>query len=327
MGATHFSFDKMLVVMGDGSWSDGIWTFDFETHQFEVVEWFPNPNFLLYDDFNNTYWAGFQFGGMMKSTDGLYWDSIPYFIGKSPYCMDFYGDHLVVSEVSNIYGIHYSDDGGETWSEATGQPMITDLDFDGWGNLCGIFPDYSNSSGLWSSQDFGETWDVMFWSDNMSAVGFDCFGDIFVGWEEDLGIARYDPGAPPPGLTFLNEGLSSLNINKVQINPTMSALAIFVCTDEGAFYSYDYMVGMDGPVLKTDSEIIISPNPAKDEVLIKSDQKIEVIIIHGISGKPVLQQLVGTKNTKLNVSDFPPGIYLVEIKTENAMVVHKLVVE
>ncbi|OQX78711.1 MAG: hypothetical protein B6D61_04840, partial [Bacteroidetes bacterium 4484_249] len=77
-GATWLSFDKMLVVMGNGSWSDGIWTFDFETHQFEVVEWFPNPNFLLYDDFNNTYWAGFQFGGMMKSTDGLYWDSIPY---------------------------------------------------------------------------------------------------------------------------------------------------------------------------------------------------------------------------------------------------------
>ena len=63
-GATHFNTNKILVIMGDGSWSDGIYTFDLGTHQFEPVEWIPNPNFLKYHALSGTWYAGFNNTGM-----------------------------------------------------------------------------------------------------------------------------------------------------------------------------------------------------------------------------------------------------------------------
>jgi len=212
--ATWFTFDKMLLVMGDGSWSDGIWTFDFETHQFEVVEWNANPNFLFFDDFNDTWWAGFQFGGMMKSNDGMSWGQAPYFENKSPYCMDYYGDNLVASEMSNIYGIHYSNDGGMNWQTSEASLGFTDMNFDNWGKLLGVFPEDTYSSGVYVSEDFGESWDVFFYSMSLSSVCHDSFGEVFVGWESAYGIARYVPSVPPTEFIYLNEGLSSLSINK-----------------------------------------------------------------------------------------------------------------
>ncbi len=247
-GAAHLNADKFIVVMGDGSWSDGIYTFDINTLQFEVVEWIPNPTFLYYNEQNATYYAGFHFGGMYSSSDGLTWDEIPYFSGKSCVCMCNYGNHLAVSEVSNLYNIHWSDDGGESWNQSPGgSPMITNMRFSQEGKLHGIFPDYSNSSGLWYSDNYGNNWDVEFWSDNMSAVGFDVFGHIFVGWESatagNEGIAYYNPNAGPPGLNYYNIGLGNLNINGIKTNPTMSAPALFVCTEGGVYFSYDLFVG------------------------------------------------------------------------------------
>jgi hypothetical protein len=326
-GAAWFTFDKMLLVMGDGSWSDGIWTFDFETHQFEVVEWNANPNFLFFDDFNDTWWAGFQFGGMMISNNGIDWEPVPYFENNSPVCMDYYGDHLVVSAVSNIYGVYYSDDGGEIWQESPGAPVITDMDFDGWGKLLGVFPEYSNSSGLWLSENFGQSWEVMFWADNMSAVGFDAAGEIFVGWKEELGIARYDPEAQPPGLTYLNEGLSSLNINRIQINPTMSAMAIFVSTDEGAYYSYDYMVGVEEPGFMNNIQIEAYPNPAKDKLMLKSEYEIELIRVFNASSKQILEQVCGTKQSCIDISSFSTGIYFIEVNARFGKEIQKILIQ
>jgi hypothetical protein len=161
----------------------------------------------------------------------------------------------------------------------------------------------------------------------MSAVGFDCFGDIFVGWEDDLGIAHFDPEAPPPGLTYLNEGLGSLSINKIQINNTMSAPAIFVSTDAGAFYSYDYMVGVEGPGEMPEAEITVYPNPAKEKVLIGCDERIELLLIYNSSATLILKQTVMAQEIELDVSGFSRGIYFVEIQVLSKKNVKKLLVK
>ena len=325
-GATHYSADKMMVIMGDGSWSDGIYTFDFNTHQFEVLTWKLWPNFLIFDDYNNIFWAGFQFGGLMKSSDGLNWEEVSALSEKSIACMDVYGENIVVSEVSNVYGIYYSPDGGENWSQSVVSPLITDLKFDGWGKLCGIFPDYSNSSGLWQSEDFGETWEVVFYHDNMSAIGFDAFGETFVGWHGDGGIAHFDIQAPPPGLTFLNEGLSNLNINRIQLNPTMSAPAIFVSTEGGAYYSYDYMVGVD-EFEKQNPHVLLSPNPVIDKLVIESDCELISVEILSLSGSLAGKYLLGNTVNILDVSQLSRGIYLLNFDTENGNITKKIVVK
>ena len=346
LGAVHFSATQILVAMGCGTYSDGVYTFDLETKQFEVVEWLINPNFLLVipvldkqsNQFTDEYYVGCQFGGLYRSTDGLTWTEVPYFTGKSCAVMDFYENHLVVIEVSNIYNIYWSDDYGVTWQEAAaGSPMITDLEFSYDGDLYGIFPSYSNSSGLYSSNDFGQTWDLEFWSDNMSAVGFDAMSTIFVGWESPTaineGIAIYTPGVPPPNLSFLNEGLPNTNINKILLNPAMSAIAIFCCTDAGVYMSNDYMVGGEEKMVNSD-QISIYPNPVskkgKVNVEIPDNQDVMSFQIYSNDGRFVLEKNFNMSIVKnrfdINLQGLESGMYIIRIKTDNSEFAKKLVI-
>ncbi len=341
-GAAWLDGYKILVAMGNGSWSDGIYTFDLETHQFEVVVGIINPNFMLVvpvldektNQFTDEYYVGCQFGGLYKSVDGLTWTEVPYFTGKSCTVMDFYENHLVVTEVSNIYNIYWSDDYGVSWQEATvGSPMITDLKFNYEGDLYGIFPGYSNSSGLWRSDDFGHTWSVEFWNDNMSAVGYDAMGTIFVGWESEQGIAIYNPLAPPPGLTFLNEGLPNTNINKILLNPTMAVIAIFCCTDSGVWMSNDYMVGGEEKMINSD-QISIYPNPVskkgKVNVEIPDNLGLKSIEIYSNDGRFLLGKNFNRNpeegRLEIDLQDLQAGIYFIRIKTDNSEFAKKLVI-
>ncbi len=347
-GAAWLDGFKILVVMGNGSYSDGVYTFDLQTHQFEDVEWIVNPNFMLVvsvpdgqsNQFTDEYYIGSQFGGMYKSVDGLTWSQVPYFTGKSCSAMDCFENHLVVSEVSNIYNIHWSDDYGVTWQEAAaGAPILTDLKFSYEGDLFGIFPDYSNSSGLFKSEDFGNTWQVDFWSDNMSAVGYDAMGTIFVGWKSSAGgnegVALYNPAAPPPGLTFMNNGLASTNINKILLNPTMSSIAIFCCTDAGVYMCNDYMVGMPDHVSK-EPVISIFPNPVKDKATISINLpkqnhrtiKMEVLNSQGHNVDEILVEKEASSDIHINWSkgNLPAGVYYLLVPTKNKTITKKFIV-
>ena len=59
------------------------------------------------------------------------------------------------------------------------------------------------------------------------------------------------------------------------------------------------------------SQLIISPNPANDIITITSQEQLENIRIYSITGQCVLQ----TKQTDINVSTLPAGIYIVTATT------------
>jgi hypothetical protein len=346
-GAVNLNATQILVAMGCGTYSDGIYTFDLETHQFEVVEWIVTPNFLhivpVLDTntglFTDEFYVGSQFGGLFKTIDGLSWNEVPYFNGKSCTAMDFYGEHLVISEAGNIINIHCSDDYGVNWFEAASATLITDLKFNNSGILYGIFPDYSNSSGLYKSEDFGNNWDVEFWSDNMSAVGFDAVGTIFVGWDSlaggNEGIAMYNPLAPPPGLTFINNGLASTNINKILLNPVLSSIAIFCCTDAGVYMCNDYLVEIYDNTAVND-EVTIFPNPVSDQATVninlsgiaKSDFAITFINNSGIKVDEIKFENAPSNKTKFtwNKGSLPAGIYYLVVKTKNETMTEKFII-
>jgi hypothetical protein len=335
-GAAVLNNEKILVVMGNGSYSDGVYTFDRTTHEFTVVEWIINPNFLLHYYTEGTYYVGYQFGGMFESSDGYIWTEVPYFSGISCAAMDFYDNHLVVLEVSNLHGIYWSDDSGATWNESTGSiPMITELNFGLEGDLMGIFPSYSNSSGLYSSADYGQTWDLEFWSDNMSAVCFDAMGNVLVGWESptsgNQGVAIYTPNTNPPELYYLNEGLPNININKIVFNPYMSAIAIFVCTDAGIYMSYDYWVGTEENKINQD-QITVYPNPVSAEKKIRIEyaggNELQYLDIYTNEGKYIYgkELKTPTKETTVDLQNLQSGIYFLRIQTDNSEFTEKLVI-
>jgi len=231
--------NNILVLLGDGSWSDGVYKFNLTTHQFEVAEFIPFPNFLHYCEFDSTYYAGGKYG-MWKSADGISFTSIDYFDLMNCVAFSFFENHFVVSTDDEIY---CSPDSGETWVQAqSGSPFILDMLFHDDETLYGIFPDDSYSSGLWSSNDHGENWNVEFWDTYMSSVGIDADGSIFVGWDNE-GIAQWNPVSQELG--FFNDGLPNLRINKITTYPDIDCINIVACTDSGAYLLTNYPVGLE----------------------------------------------------------------------------------
>ena len=231
--------NNILVLLGDGSWSDGVYKFNLTTHQFEVAEFIPFPNFLHYCEFNSTYYAGGEYG-MWKSTDGSSFTLIDYFDMKDCVAFAYFENHFVVSADNEIY---CSPDSGETWAPAqSGSPYIYDMLFHDDETLYGIFPDDFYSSGLWSSKDFGENWDVEFWDTFMNSVGIDAEGNIFVGWVND-GIAHWNTASQE--LEYFNDGLPDLHINKITTHSDIDCINIVACTDSGAYMLTNYPVGIE----------------------------------------------------------------------------------
>ena len=80
-----------------------------------------------------------------------------------------------------------------------------------------------------------------------------------------------------------------------------------------------------------DNSIEVYPNPAHNFVIVKSEKyKVESIIITDISGRTI-RNLGGFKNLlgleKINISNLPKGIYIINVKTSNGISIHKLIKE
>ncbi|MCK4357667.1 MAG: T9SS type A sorting domain-containing protein [Candidatus Cloacimonetes bacterium] len=83
LGAVSVSADnannRIFCAFGCGSYSDGLYEFDVNSHEFELIEWIYNPNFI------KKLSSGFYFGwgnGLLYSTDGDIWTDVDYFNDK-----------------------------------------------------------------------------------------------------------------------------------------------------------------------------------------------------------------------------------------------------
>ncbi|MBE9492308.1 MAG: hypothetical protein IMY70_05435 [Bacteroidetes bacterium] len=333
--AYYLDGDKILVIMGNGSYSDGIYAFNPASNQYELIKYLESPQFIHFNDTNQKYYVGYHLG-FVTSPDGFIWTTIEIFNNKSIVTMDTYQNHFVVSEMDNQYGIWYSDDYGSTWVKSlTGSPMISCLVFDNDGKLYGIYPDESWSSGLWSSTDYGQIWEVEFWSINMSCVGFDAMASIFVGWGynptgTEEGIALYIP--EDDSLRFLNEGLPNLIVNKITHNPWMTAIALFCCTENGVYVTYDYVGVIENKYPGEICRLNILPNPviktASVNYLLPEHTNHATLLICQQDGKTIWENLVDHPegSLKLDCSDLPSGIYYVILRGRNFSTCKKMLV-
>ena len=74
-----------------------------------------------------------------------------------------------------------------------------------------------------------------------------------------------------------------------------------------------------------DSKLSIFPNPVKDVMNISYDKAINQIDVYDVNGK--LVKTYTTVDNTINVSDLSDGIYMLNIKTEEGLVVRKIVKE
>ncbi len=74
------------------------------------------------------------------------------------------------------------------------------------------------------------------------------------------------------------------------------------------------------------SNITVSPNPADDELIITSGlDTTGTLEVFNILGKSVLFTEVNNLNTKLNVSNFSAGVYILKIKSGNSFITKKFI--
>ena len=340
--AAQLNNNTILFVAGDGSYSDGIYSLNLQTYQIEVVDYCINPAFINYDDQTGVYYVGFE-NGLFKSGNGLSWESVSFFDGKNCVGMEFYYDHLVVNVSATSTHLYLSDDSGATWINASYCPgWVQCMAFREDGKLYAVVPDHwLYSSGLWSSDDFGDNWEVEFYLVDMKTV---CTAEgesfVLIGWESPgwvyEGIAIYDPDVPPPGLTFLNEGLPNKNINKISYRLQLcSGAVLYVCTDEGVYACWDYFVGIDEHPDQHGS-IIIYPNPVTDQTTIKvniskqiyRDNSIMVLNNRGQKADEIKfeNNFSNEFEIKWDKGNLPAGVYYFLIKTEKEKLTEKFVI-
>lgn len=325
----YYSTDKIILIMGDGSYSDGIYTFDLQANNFEVIEWIYKPRFLRYYEYNNSYYVAGEQEGLLFSNNGLDWATVSYFDTISCYDIAFYDQNIVVSEGDGPYNdLHLSADGGDTWQMPDYSGYYTEVEFKATGDLFAIFPGMSNSAGVYKSVDYGYNWEPLNWEFFMTSLACDPFGNILIGWGNGNGVARLDPNIWDPPFVYLNEGLPDTHVHAIKINPAMSAPNVFVCTDNGVYHSYDYLTGTNER--SSVNTFNVYPNPARKEqhLTIKIPhhfQTAELKIYDGYGKLMHTDNLEGSYHSMDNPC-LPAGIYYCVLISGTEKMTRKIVV-
>lgn len=100
---------------------------------------------------------------------------------------------------------------------------------------------------------------------------------------------------------------------------------------EGLTASLTPMVPADSKVLSASDEslfFVLAPNPTKGEVMLKSNSdEVKSIEIRDVQGRLLFRQQSNLRDTALNLSDFPAGLYYVSSSGDNHRFVSKVLKE
>lgn len=329
----NYNVDSILVVMGNGSYSDGIYSFNLITGQFQVLFYCINPNFICKYYSDGMYYVGYE-NGMLISDDGFTWNEISFFSGKNCEDIQIYNDNIAVAIDQPNDNVYWSEDSGENWETIDGEFKISKLLLHYWGYLSGICTESSSNCGYYKLSDYSMVWENEFFSEDLNTLGFDNDSRSFLGWHGSnvahKGIARYTNY-----LSFFNQGLPNLNINDITSNDEfVGGSIVFCCTDEGIYYCVDY-VGID-PLKEEDVQVLICPNPVKDkmQIKIKSDKvinEISSIEIYSNQGNKVDEinfESISSNECVIiwNKGNLPAGIFYLVLKTGNEQISEKFII-
>ena len=140
----------------------------------------------------------------------------------------------------------------------------------------------------------------------------------------------------------LNEPLIQKTINGGELWEDVSPESIHALTSiQFPSMSIGYAVGSNGSVVKTESGGITSlinitndinlvqiyPNPANNSITInsKSNEAINTIKIFDINGILIKKYNTYSESCKINMSEFSPNIYFIEIQTKSKRIVTRIV--
>ncbi len=333
---TRYDSNSLIVLLGSGSNSDGVYFFNVNDHTFELMRWTMSPFFVKYCSSDSMFYVG-GLDGLWKTPDGSQWTEveIPGFGAVTDFA--YQGSHFVVSKNEETW---YSSDGGTVWNQSQTGTRRQGYRFDSEGVVYSYLKEGSYSDGIWISSDYGETWTVVIWAFNLSCIGpkFNnnlCFGCLN-GTNDHLGVGMTVPGGD---YITLNEGLPNLNINCMEMFDIINTPSFWVGTDNGAYFCTGFLepIPIDDQVVNPASMMLKNyPNPFSKSTTIcfntPKNAKETRLEIYNIKGELVYSENANQQNNITwngNSSTGIPtaaGIYLCKLVSQSKILTAKSII-
>lgn len=321
-GSCKLNDNTLMVAMGSGTYSDGVYNFNLSSHQWSLNEWFFWPNFIKCHPTNGKYYVG-ERDGLYQSSDGITWTRITALGMNKCSSLAWFGQHMVCSIGSSVYT---SSDAGVTWQQG-GMGLLEKFRFTSSGTLYGIMDDLSDSDGLWRSFDHGASWELVFYSGGLSAVGQDYQGVIPIAWHTATARESY--------LAIMNTQDELSYMNHIDMNSGIIELEDFPLINPDSFYVINgsgcYFITNFGPVSSSEellpnpsfSRLRVYPNPASSHCAIKLEGAAKtpaMIHVYNSRGQLVRKIALEEKHeTQWNLlsdsgAPLPAGVYILQMK-------------
>ena len=98
-----------------------------------------------------------------------------------------------------------------------------------------------------------------------------------------------------------------------------------------SFFSLDYVIITAGVVESVEKEMLkniqIFPNPTSDKLNIHLDLIMNKVTVYSVTGQLIENININTTNYQLDVSEYDPGIYMIQIETEKGRIIKSISVE
>jgi hypothetical protein len=167
-----YDSDSILLVMSDGSWSDGIYSFPGESGQFTPLHYCYDPHFILKS--MDKYFVGYN-NGLLMSEDGITWTDIPFFSGMA--CIDMITnfEDFVVATDGYLNNTFLSNGDLNDWTQVTSDHISELCDCNYYSNYSfyGISEGATGSCGFYQLDVMQTSWENVFYSYHLNAVGTD----------------------------------------------------------------------------------------------------------------------------------------------------------
>lgn len=308
--------NTLMVTMGAGTYSDGVYNFDLTTHQWAINEWFFRPNFITYCSENSTFYVG-EGGGLYRSTDAVTWSRVVALGNGDCRSLAWFGQ-MMICNIDN--GVYISSDGGAQWQQS-GMNLLEEFRYTDNGTLYGIMDDLSDSDGLWRSYDNGQNWDVVLYASALS-----CLGSNFA---EFMPVAFHESGDRDnylallngsDELTFLSHADLCSGISEIGIFPLINTPSFYVINSSGLHYITDFgATSTDEPLVGVSEHtcVRVYPNPATKDcrIALSDGDLITEVKVYNLRGQFVRTICTPTKELNWDLRDdqarsLPAGVYI-----------------
>lgn len=314
----------ILVAVGDGSYSDGVYMHNANTNMSEVAEYFYKPKVL--EKYNDTYFVGFE-GGLSMSANGQVWVNILNFSSPNT-VVDFYVDEenyiAVVDDNENNY-IHYSSDEGDNWVSYPLNLTPTVCAYESYNSRLIVVDGGEDAvSGVYASTDFGETFDDVVLTKGLTSAHFVSNDELAIGY----GARETDP----QGIIILDFAtnvtrqitgdIPNDDINSITFNPYINCMNLIACTQNGVYMTCN-LTGMQ-EIQEIENTVRVYPNPVTSASVISinldyanNGDKVAVMNVNGQIMAETNLVLNGNKTFSLPlynlIDNLSSGIYFVQI--------------